>query len=58
MLWEPKDANHCGASTAEPAEYERRVLGGLRSHKSVVSRLVGTCSIGQVGLVVYLDGRT
>ena len=26
VLWEPVSANHCGASTAEPAEYERRVI--------------------------------
>lgn len=34
VLWEPPAANHCGASNAEPAEYERRVVGWLASHAS------------------------
>jgi len=32
VLWEPPDAGHCGASSAEPAEYERRVIGWFESH--------------------------
>jgi uncharacterized protein len=32
MLWEPVSANHCGASSTEPAEYERRVVGWFTSH--------------------------
>lgn len=32
VLWEPKGAEHCGASTSAPAEYERRVVGWLESH--------------------------
>lgn len=31
-LWEPPDAEHCGASSAEPAEYERRVVGWFTDH--------------------------
>lgn len=31
-LWEPADAGHCGASSAEPTEYEHRVLGWFESH--------------------------
>jgi uncharacterized protein len=31
-LWEPVAANHCGASSAEPAEYEQRVVGWFASH--------------------------
>lgn len=33
VLWEPKGADHCEASTAEPVEYERRVVGWFDSHK-------------------------
>jgi len=33
-LWEPAKADHCGASTAEPAEYERRVVGWFEQHKT------------------------
>ena len=32
-LWEPVGAGHCGASTAAPAEYERRVIGWFASHR-------------------------
>lgn len=32
VLWEPIAANHCGASSTEPAEYERRVVGWFSSH--------------------------
>jgi len=32
VLWEPLGADHCGASTAAPAEYERRVLGWFSGH--------------------------
>jgi hypothetical protein len=33
-LWEPEGAGHCGASTAAPAEYERRVVGWFAGHDS------------------------
>jgi len=32
MLWEPASADHCGASTAAPVEYERRVAGWFADH--------------------------
>jgi alpha-beta hydrolase superfamily lysophospholipase len=32
VLWEPAGANHCGALSAAPAEYERRVVGWFASH--------------------------
>ena len=32
VLWEPVGAGHCGASNAEPAEYERRVVSWFASH--------------------------
>jgi hypothetical protein len=31
-LWEPAEAGHCGAASAEPAEFERRVIGWFESH--------------------------
>jgi uncharacterized protein len=31
-LWEPAEAGHCGAAGAEPAEFERRVVGWFESH--------------------------
>lgn len=31
-LWEPARAGHCGAAGAEPAEYNRRVIGWFGSH--------------------------
>jgi uncharacterized protein len=34
-LWEPPKADHCGASTASPAEYERRVLGWFGAHDAL-----------------------
>jgi hypothetical protein len=34
VLWEPPDAGHTGAASAEPAEYERRVIGWLESHQN------------------------
>lgn len=34
-LWEPANAGHCGAAGAEPAEYERRVIGWFESHDAV-----------------------
>jgi hypothetical protein len=34
VLWEPATAGHCGASSAEPAEYERRVVGWFAVHGS------------------------
>lgn len=33
-LWEPMDAGHCGAIGAEPAEYERRVVGWFESNNA------------------------
>jgi uncharacterized protein len=32
VLWEPAGADHCGASTTAPVEYERRVTGWFDSH--------------------------
>ena len=32
VLWEPAEAGHCGAAVAEPAEYERRVIGWFETH--------------------------
>lgn len=32
VLWEPAMANHCEASSAEPEEYERRVVGWFGGH--------------------------
>ena len=37
VLWEPAQAGHCGASGAEPAEYERRVIGWFESHDAAVA---------------------
>jgi uncharacterized protein len=31
-LWEPPDADHCGASSTDPAGYESHVLGFLAAH--------------------------
>lgn len=31
-LWEPRDAGHCGAATAEPQQYERRILAWFANH--------------------------
>lgn len=31
-LWEPAGAEHCGAFPAQPAEYERRVIGWFAAH--------------------------
>ena len=36
-LWEPAQAGHCGAAGAEPAEFERRVVGWFDGH-SVAGR--------------------
>jgi pimeloyl-ACP methyl ester carboxylesterase len=33
-LWEPEGAEHCGASSAAPVEYERRVVDWFRNHDS------------------------
>jgi hypothetical protein len=33
VLWEPQTAQHCGASIAEPAQYEARVIGWFASHQ-------------------------
>jgi hypothetical protein len=33
QLWEPAEATHCGAAGAEPAEYERRVIGWFENHE-------------------------
>jgi fermentation-respiration switch protein FrsA (DUF1100 family) len=32
LLWEPVSAGHCGAATAQPEEYERRVVGWFTIH--------------------------
>jgi len=32
ILWEPPDAGHCGASGAEPIQYEQRVIGWFADH--------------------------
>jgi hypothetical protein len=32
MLWEPAGAGHCGAAAAEPAEYDRLLLGWFKDH--------------------------
>jgi uncharacterized protein len=32
-LWEPAEAEHCGASGAEPEEYQRRVLAWFADHR-------------------------
>ena len=37
-LWEPAEAGHCGAAGAEPAEFERRVVGWFGSHGEPQSR--------------------
>ncbi len=34
VLWEPAGAGHCGASSADPVEYEQRVLGWFATHDS------------------------
>ena len=34
VLWEPAEAGHCGAASAEPAEFERRVVGWFESHSN------------------------
>jgi hypothetical protein len=38
VLWEPPDAGHTGALSAEPQEYERRVNGWLDTHQTAASR--------------------
>lgn len=37
MLWEPAGAEHCGASTAAPEEYERRIVGLFEEHRANAS---------------------
>jgi hypothetical protein len=37
VLWELPDAGHTGAASAEPAEYERRVIGWFESHAAAAS---------------------
>jgi uncharacterized protein len=37
VLWEPLHAGHCGASDAEPEEYERRVIGWFESHSQTAT---------------------
>jgi uncharacterized protein len=32
VLWEPAEADHCGAAGAEPEEFERRLIGWFESH--------------------------
>lgn len=36
-LWEPREAEHCGAAGAEPEEYERRVVGWFDAHDGAVA---------------------
>jgi len=36
QVWEPAEADHCGAAVAEPAEFERRVIGWFQSHDPAV----------------------
>ena len=38
VLWEPPDAGHCGAASAEPGEYERRVLNWFAVHNDPPNR--------------------
>ena len=33
VLWEPANAGHCEASSADPTEYERRVIGWFETHR-------------------------
>ena len=40
VLWEPRNAGHCGASGAEPEEYKRRVLDWFESHNRQVRYVV------------------
>ena len=35
VLWEPAGAGHCGASSAAPEEYERRVIDWFATHNSL-----------------------
>ena len=32
ILWEPPNAGHCGAASADPVEYQNRVLAWFQSH--------------------------
>jgi dipeptidyl aminopeptidase/acylaminoacyl peptidase len=32
VLWEPKEADHCGAAGAEPVEFASQVIGWFESH--------------------------
>lgn len=41
VLWEPKEAGHCGAAGAEPQEFERRVVGWFESHDAANNEAVG-----------------
>jgi uncharacterized protein len=34
VLWEPPNAEHCGAASAEPEEYRRRVLAWFDGHSA------------------------
>jgi fermentation-respiration switch protein FrsA (DUF1100 family) len=34
VLWEPAEAGHCGAASAEPEEFERSVVGWFESHST------------------------
>lgn len=34
VLWEPANAGHCGAASAAPEEYERRVVGWFAAHQA------------------------
>jgi alpha-beta hydrolase superfamily lysophospholipase len=46
-LWEPLNAGHCGAASAEPAEYQRRVLNWLAGHSAADGVLQGPKSVAR-----------
>jgi dipeptidyl aminopeptidase/acylaminoacyl peptidase len=35
VLWEPANAEHCGASQSDPQEYQRRVLAWFADHRPI-----------------------
>ncbi|MGA8781389.1 MAG: alpha/beta fold hydrolase [Terracidiphilus sp.] len=37
VLWEPAGAGHCGASTAAPEEYDRRIVSWFEGHRANAS---------------------
>jgi uncharacterized protein len=38
VLWEPADAGHCGAASAAPKEYARRVIGWFETHQTIAAQ--------------------